>query len=319
MASKYPYVKWLYDSFGVIMGLAVIAYLVYILLKPAAPDTVLYQPTAQPVVDVNAAVVMTDDLTEYITLNGYTQFLKQSTIRSQSTGYIQGMNQRINGYIKRGSLFCTIRTKEQDALSGIEKLDPSIKGFNKPLQVFSHASGMITALNVHNGDYVAEGEVLAEVKEPSSLVLVVNVPFEYNQQIRPGTNCELLFSDGRKMNRTITGILPTVEATSQTQSYYISMPDQNLPEHLNVTLRMMLRKSLHSSLSVPASALQTDELEQQFWVMRIVNGVAYKVPVIPGVRAGERVEVRQGALSDGDTVVTEGSYKLEDSTQVIIQ
>jgi multidrug efflux pump subunit AcrA (membrane-fusion protein) len=193
-----------------------------------------------------------------------------------------------------------------------------MRHFDKPLSVISNASGLITALSIHNGDYVSEGDILATVTEPSSLILVVNVPFEYTRQIHIGTPCEVIFSDHRKMNLSINGILPTVDATSQTQSYYIRLPDQHLPENLNVTLNLMTQKSSEKSLTIPVSALQTDELEKEFWVMKIRQGIAYKTPVVPGSQNTELVEIKGGQLTFGDSIVTEGSYQLEDSSLVSV-
>lgn len=309
----------MFDTFGVLMGLAFIAYVAYIFLKPSAESRLQKEPGSRPVIDVYATVAGSDPLKEFITLNGVTRFLKQGTIRSQATGYISGMNYSINRYIQRGALFCTIRTKEQDVLRGMRDLDSSMKVLQKPLPVISNAAGLLTAVNVHNGDYVSEGEVLAEVKEPASLVLVVNVPFEYTKQIRTGSPCELQFADGRKMTLRISGILPTVESTSQTQSYFINMPDQTIPENLNVTLKLSIRESYSHSLTIPISALQTDELEREFWVMKIRNGIAYRTPVVPGVQSGEQVEIKGGELVSGDSIVTEGSYGLDDSSLIMIQ
>lgn len=309
----------MFDTFGVLMGLVFIAYVAYIFLKPSAETRLQKEPGTRPVTDVYAAVAGSESLKEFITLNGVTRFLKQGTIRSQATGYVSGMNYSINRYIRRGALFCTIRTKEQDVLRGMRDLDSSMKNLQKPLPVISNAAGLLTAVNVHNGDYVSEGEILAEVKEPSSLVLVVNVPFEYTKQIRSGSPCEVQFADGRKMNLSISGVLPTVESTSQTQAYYINMPDQSLPENLNVTLKLSIRQSHNNSLTIPISALQTDELEREFWVMKILGGVAYRTLVVPGVQSGEQVEIKGGDLSAGDSIVTEGSYGLEDSSLILIQ
>lgn len=276
-------------------------------------------PSKNTGIEVNAEVVGNEPIAEYITLNGVTRFLKTSTIRASVTGYITQLNYNINSRITKGSLFCTIKTKEQDALQGIQRLDSSLNVFNKPIRVFSNGSGLISAMSVHAGDYVAEGEVLAEITEPSSLILVVNVPYEYGSQIHIGTACEVIFSDTKKMNLTINGVLPTIESASQTQSYYITLPDKNLPENLNVTINLRTKNSVASSLTIPAIALQTDELEKEYWVMKILNGIAYKVPVVIGSQNSDYVEIKQGDIAYGDSIVTYGSYQLDDSSLVTIQ
>ena len=267
---------------------------------------------------VSAAVAGRETLAEYITLNGVTRFLKTSTIRSHLTGYVSSLRYSINSYIKPGEEFCTVKTKEQDALREIQRIDTSLRMFNKPLSVVSNAGGLITTLNIHNGDYVSEGDVLAIVTEPASLILVVNVPYEYNRQIHTGTACEVQLSDNKKLKLSISGILPTVEATSQTQSYYIRLPDHALPENLNVTVKLMTKQTGSASLTVPVAALQSDELEKEFWVMKIKQGYALKRPVTIGTRTQDWIEIRSGDLVIGDSVVTDGSYQLADSSRISV-
>lgn len=310
--------KWIFYAAGSLLGVVILIFSLNVFLKQTTQPEATDSAETRGVVDVAAAVAGNESLSEYITLNGVTRFLITSTIRSHVTGYVSSLHYGINSMIRRGSLFCTVKTKEQDALRDIRRVDTSMKYFDKPLTVFSNASGLITAINIHNGDYVSEGDILATVTEPSSLILVVNVPFEYNRQIRIGTPCEVIFSDNRKLNLAISGILPTVDPTSQTQSYFIRIPDQHLPENLNVTLHLMTRKSSESSLTIPASALQTDELEKEFWVMKIQQGIAYKTPVQPGSQNAELVEIKGGNLMFGDSIVTEGSYQLEDSSRVSV-
>ena len=319
MQAQSKHMKWIYSTVIVIMGILLIIYSLLPFLKNLNKKIPQQIATEQTQVQVAAAIVGHEALSEYITLNGVTRFLKMSTIRSHVTGYVSSLTYGVNSLIKQNDLFCTVKTKEQDALREIQRIDTSLKRFNKPLSVYSNASGLITTLNIHNGDYVSEGDVLAIVTEPSSLILVVNVPFEYNRQIHIGTPCEVILSDKKKMNLSINGILPTVEASSQTQSYYIKLPETSLPENLNVTLHLITKKSEASSLTVPVAALQTDELEREYWVMKIKQGMAYKTTVQIGSQNQDWVEIVSGDLHDGDSIVTEGSYQLDDSSRVIVQ
>ncbi len=310
--------KWIYYGAGSVLGVVILGFAVNLFLKQNTLNETVETTSSQSIVEVSAAVAGNESLSEFITLNGVTKFLITSTIRSHVTGYVASLNYSTNNMVHKGALFCSVKTKEQDALRDMPRVDTSMQLFNKPLSVYSNAAGLITTLNIHNGDYVSEGDILAVVTEPSSLILVVNVPFEYNRQIHIGTPCDVIFSDHRKMNLCINGILPTVEAASQTQSYYIKLPNQNLPENLNVTLNLMTKKSAVGSLTVPASALQTDELEKEFWVMKIHRGVAYKTPVKPGSQNSSLIEIKEGDIKAGDTIVTDGSYHLEDSSLVSI-
>jgi hypothetical protein len=67
----------------------------------------------------------------------------------------------------------------------------------------------ITGVNILQGDYVAEGDILATVSEPSSLIVIVNVPYEYHQYARVSTRCELILPDGKILPAFISGTMPS--------------------------------------------------------------------------------------------------------------
>jgi multidrug efflux pump subunit AcrA (membrane-fusion protein) len=269
-------------------------------------------------IEVEAAIVSNESIVEFISFNGSTQYLVNSTIRSHLTGYVQDIRFGMNQYIKKGALFCSIKTKEQDALQRIKKIDPSFPSSMQALPIKSNATGLITSMAIHAGDYVAEGEVLAVIKEPSSLQLIIHVPYEYHSKIKIGSSCEVLLPDHQKINVRISGILPSIDPSAQTQSYFVRLPNQKLPENLNVSVRVALSSSSEGAKTIPLSALQTDELEQQFWVMKIKNNRAYKIPVMPQTQNEHSIAILSDQIFIGDSVVSHGSYQLADSSLVSI-
>ena len=62
-------------------------------------------------------------ITEYLQFNGVTQFQKKNNIRSTNTGYITSMPFKTGDRIQQGAVFCTINTKEQQALKNISSKD----------------------------------------------------------------------------------------------------------------------------------------------------------------------------------------------------
>lgn len=312
-------IKWTIAILLILLSILLVLFAVRIFSKSKPTESGIETEAEKTAIEVSATVVSNQSLAEFITLNGVTKFLKTATIRSNITGYVTALHYGLNSYVKQGSLFCNVKTKEQDALKEIQKIDTSLKVFNKPLTVISNASGLITTLNIHNGDYVSEGDVLAIVTEPSSLIIAVNVPYEFNKQVKAGTPCEIIFSDNTKMNLNISGILPTVDAVAQTQTYFIQMPTKNLPENLNVTIKLMTHNSSSNSLTIPTEALQADELQKEFWVMKIQKGIAFKTPVVIGFQTASSVEIKSGNIAIGDSIITEGGYQLEDSSAIFIR
>lgn len=257
------------------------------------------------------------NITEYIKLNGVTLLQKKDNIRSTNTGYITSLKFKQGDFIGEGQLFCTLGTKEQEALKNISSLDSSLNKFQNPLSVLANASGIITTISALQGDYVSEGDVLANVSEPSSLIVQVNVPYEYNQYVSAGKPCEIILPDGKTIRTTITGAMPTVDATSQSQSFFIRLPNKSLPENLNVTIRIPHRQK-NNLLCVPTASVQTDEMQKEFWVMKIVNdSLAIKVAVQTGLQNDSITEIISDKISVDDKIIFQGAFTLSDSSLVI--
>ena len=259
------------------------------------------------------------EFADYIQLNGNTQFQKKSVIRANITGYILAMPWKIGNRISSGALFCNIKTKEQDALKNIDAREPSLRQFQTPLSVISGASGIITSVNYSKGDFVNEGDVLATVTDPASLVLVVNVPYENHASVYPGKGCTVKFPDGKTIEAFIQEEVPYVDSASQTQSYLIRFPGNSLlPENMNLIVRIPVKFSLHA-ISLPLEAIQTNEEQNEFWVMKLANdSLAIKVPVTVGLQNDSLREILTG-INYNDKIIVKGAYGMADSSLVKVE
>lgn len=267
-------------------------------------------------INVSVSTVQQNDIKEYLTFNGVTQYQKKENIRSNVTGYISWMKYKIGDNIRNGQTFASVRTKEQDALKEAVKIDSSLSKFVSPITIRSNATGVFTVLNITANDYVAEGDVLATVVQPKSLVIQVNVPYEYEDAIKIGSSCEIIMQNGEVLTAKVTGTLPTIDSVAQSQVFLIALPDANLPENLNVQIRTIYKEDT-TAMTIPKTALQTNELLSDFWVLKIVNdSMALKQKVMPLLRNDSLVQVKSERLKVNDLVITEGGYQMQDSTIV---
>lgn len=267
-------------------------------------------------ISVNVDNVQQNDIKEYLTFNGVTQYQKKENIRSNVTGYISWMKYKIGDPIRNGQTFASVRTKEQDALKEAVKIDSSLSKFVSPINIRSNATGIFTVLNITTNDYVAEGDVLATVVQPKSLVIQVNVPYEYEDAIQIGSPCELILQNGEILNAKVTGTLPTIDPVAQSQVFLIALPNANLPESLNVQVRTIYKEDA-TAMTIPKTALQTNELLSDYWVLKIVNdSMALRQKVIPLLKNDSLVQIKSEALKINDLVITEGGYQMQDSTIV---
>ncbi|MEO6347876.1 MAG: HlyD family efflux transporter periplasmic adaptor subunit [Aquaticitalea sp.] len=270
-------------------------------------------------IEVKATQVQAHDLTEYLTFNGTTQFQKKENIRSNVTGYISYMPFKIGDVVTAGQAFASVRTKEQDALAEAIKIDSSLAKFSHPIRINNNSSGVISMLNIQKNDYVAEGDTLATISQPNSLVIQVNVPFEYEDSVHIGTLCDILLQNNEMISAKITGKLPIIDAVAQSQTFLIALPNQQLPENLNVRVKIIYKEA-PKAMSIPHEALQTNEMLTEFWVMKIHNDtLAIKESVSPMLKNDSIVQIESQSVKLNDWIVTEGSYQMQDSTLVKIK
>lgn len=269
-------------------------------------------------IKVQTAKVKKQDIKQYLVFDGVTKYQKKEDIRANLTGYISWMPYEIGDEIRRGKAFASIRTKEQDALDEAVKIDSSLSKFTKPMSVHSNATGVISKLNVVTNDYVAEGDRLATISQPNTLVVQVNVPFEYTNLVKVGTPCEIIINGHEKIDAEISSVLTSIDSLGQSQHYLIKLPHQNIPENLNVQVKIVSAEA-KNALTIPQRALQTNELITKFWVMKLVNdSLAIKKKVEPLLQNDSIVQIKADEIDLNDRVITEGAYQMKDSTRVSV-
>lgn len=270
-------------------------------------------------VEVTTTFVTQADVEQYLTFNGVSVYQRKENIRSNVTGYISRMNFKIGDKIDIGQSFATVRTKEQDALKAAVKIDSSLRKFINPIGIRSNASGVISILNVTDNDYVAEGDILATVVQPSSLVIQVNVPFEYNNVVKIGSICEIILQNGEIITAKISGSLPSIDPVAQSQVYLISLPQGHLPENLNVQVRV-LYKEAKNAMTIPKKALQTNELLTEYWIFKVEkDSMALKQYVTPLLENDSIVQISGSGIKLNERIVLEGGYQMQDSTIISIR
>lgn len=272
---------------------------------------------ATPVVSVSKPV--TRVFSNTITFTGTTQYQQKAVIRAGLTGYIHHRGWKTGDVVKAGEVFCTITSKEQQALKSIDQ-NGILDKFRDPIKITAGTSGILTAVNYQNGDYVAEGDILATLTQQSSLVLLVNVPVEYLSHVNVGTACTVLMPDGTKLNTHLQSSLPTADPAVQTQSFIVTLGSTRLPEGANLKVSLVLSEP-QQAMAVPVSAVQTDETQQHFWVFKIgKDNTAIKVSVQAGTISADSLQkIQTNQLTVNDQVITQGAYGLPDSSKVKIK
>lgn len=267
-----------------------------------------------PVKIVNPSLT---NINDNLMFNANTIFQKKEMVRATFQGYIVKFFKKIGDRISAGDEILQIQTKESSADHTMD-INLGKESFKGLIIVKAKTSGILTEQNHNSGDFVSDGEQIAVVSDPSSLIIELNIPYQFVSKIKLGSSCSINLPDGKSLNGIIYKILPSVDQASQTQTFLIQLKQfGNLPENLNVTVKIST-KIIRNTLTIPKTALMTDETQSKFWVMKLINdSIAVKVDVVKGIENENAVQLIGGGLMPSDRIISEGAFGLPDTVKVI--
>lgn len=275
------------------------------------------EPTneAPPKVSVRVVYPAQGAISSYVTVTGKTVFLNKNSITAPLSGYVTTVHVRLGDKVQKNQVLFTLQTKEDRALAS----SPELSKNNGKINVLAPLSGYISDLSVMApGAYVTEGGVLSNVTADKQVSIQVNMPFENHALLKQNAGCQVKLSDNTTLKGTVVRLMPTIDAVSQTQTAFIQPSGgRSLPENLNVTVQFI--NTQHSrAILLPKTAILTNETQDRFWVMKVVNNTAVQVPVVKGIENDGVVEILSPSFSLSDPIITDGAYGLADKTAVKI-
>ena len=270
-------------------------------------------------VPVTVTSVSDSDMVDYTVLNASSSFQQKNYVKSNTNGYIQKVNTQIGHFVDKGETIFTVKTKEAQSIgNSINVLDTTFKfsGVNK---IKAPEHGYITQLNHQVGDYVQDGEQLAVISDRSSFAFIMQLPYEMQGTVKLNQGVQLTLPGGEIVNGTVTSFMPNVDTASQTQGVVIKInSNKQIPENLIAKARVV-RTQKQNAISLPKSAVLSNETQTDFWVMKLINSTtAVKVPVKTGLEVGDRIEIMSPKFSKDDKIVVTGNYGLTDTAKVKI-
>jgi multidrug efflux pump subunit AcrA (membrane-fusion protein) len=278
--------------------------------------------TTEEVLDVKTPVTIVpvafESVTSSFDLPAVSTFMNKSIIRATTTGTIENVSISQGDFISAGRQLFTIRTREAMALGNMAGNDSSL-AFKGLINITSHNDGVISSLSYRKGDFVQEGDELAVVSDQSSLVFILEVPFELENYIENNRNCLIDLPGNVQVKGTIAGKLPEMDQQSQTVRYVVkTLTTQHLPGGLIASVKMVRSKN-DRALILPKQAVLGDETQTEFWVMKLINdSTAIKVVVSKGFENNEKVEITQPGFLVSDRVIMTGNYGLSDTASISI-
>ncbi len=276
------------------------------------------EKTITPKTSVEVVHVKKGAITDNLELLASTVYLKRNIAIAPIPAFITKVNIRLGDEVRKGQILYELESKERRALGNKSTiLDSSMVNFGI-IQVKAQASGIVSTLDKQQtGDYVLEGTQLCTIAESSDLAFQINVPFEYKSYVHQGEECKVILPDNTTHTAIITTPLSAMNMTAQTQTILAkSVRQLFLPE--NLTVKVLVNKGSSTPQQiVPKAAVQSDEMMESFWVMKLMNdSIAVKVPVDIGNQNQEQVEIISPEFKESDRIITTGAYNMPDTALV---
>jgi len=268
-------------------------------------------------IPVTITTIDTTGIENYMELNATASYLVKNSIKANATGYLSSVNVAINDVVNKGVTLFSIKTRESKVLGNtINKIDPSLN-FGGAIRVRSNASGIVTMVNVQQGDYVQDGDPLVTINDAASFALVLSLPYDLKKYVSAGQQLNVTLPDGSSRTAIVQKFSPTVDTASQTQNVVLKINGkQDIPENLIVKVRIN-KTSNTNTISLPKSAILSDETETDFWIMKLINSnTAVKIPIEKGIQTDDRIQVISPILTVKDKILLTGNYGVGDTIKV---
>ena len=132
------------------------------------------------------------NINETVELNATSAFTLKTFVKSNAIGYLQTSDIKVGQYVTKGQTLFTIKTKEAVALGNtINNLDTSLH-FEGVIKIKSPGNGYVTQLTYTAGNYVQDGEQLAEITDKSSFAFLLDLPYELKPIYRKIKPCNYI-------------------------------------------------------------------------------------------------------------------------------
>ena len=137
-------------------------------------------------IPVTLTSIDTNGIDSYVELNATATYLAKTVIKANATGYLSSVNVASNDYVTSGKVLFTLKTRESKALGNtINKIDSSLN-FGGDIKVKSTSNGFVNSINVQEGNYVQDGDQLAQINDATSFALVLSLPYELKKYVKVG-------------------------------------------------------------------------------------------------------------------------------------
>jgi Cu(I)/Ag(I) efflux system membrane fusion protein len=174
----------------------------------------------------------------------------------------------------------------------------------------SPSTGIITEINVAEGQYVAEGGSLARIENISKLWLEAELYPSETSFAKIGDKISVNVSgyDNASVDATINFLSPEYRANSQITVMRASIENPRMKFKPGMQAQVVFTHSSRKAIALPVDAVIRDGRGTHVYVQRGINTFRPQMVKI-GIEDFDRVEIIEG-INESDTVAVTGAYLL---------
>ena len=172
---------------------------------------------------------------------------------------------------------------------------------------YSPASGYVTSLESHEGDFVSEGGTIMRLANLSSLWAEAQA---YTSQLSEidnnGTAIVRLPDLGKEIIGHIEFVNPEINPDTRINLIRVTIPNTDKQLKPGMPAYVVLKNQRRNSLTLPAEAVIRNEKMSSVWI-HIDKNTFKNIMVETGLEGDGRIEILSG-VKEGDVIVTSGAY-----------
>jgi membrane fusion protein (multidrug efflux system) len=183
------------------------------------------------------------------------------------------------------------------------------------MRIVAPFDGIVGIRGVSLGDYVKDGTDLVNVEDIRNLKVDFRLPERNLSQIRSGQDVEVVADalPGERWKGRIEAINPRIDANGRSLELRARLDNTSGRLRPGMFVRVRVIVGERKGLLVPEEAIVPQG--EEFFVYKVVEGAAKRVPVKIGVRRAAQVEILEGVAA-GEQVVTAGMRLSRDGQPV---
>jgi len=286
--------KWIVIGLAVIIGIRITVTVVKGIKKP---KEIIY--------NVSAVKLSKRQVRHILAVQGILEGDPQVKVYPQVPGKFAKNNVSEGQIVKKGDILVYI---DRDMVGQTFELAP----------VKAPVAGMVTKLYyIDKGDAVTPQLPVAEVANDDNLKVVFNLGQDDLLKVKKGQKATVLYTNDQALSveGEVYSVPPVIDKDIMAGTVVVKAANKAKTMKIGMSVNVEILTESRESFMVPERAILLGQENSYIFIEK--EGKALRVNVKTGYRQNGMMEI-SGPLTEGETVITEGNFKLYDGAKVEI-